>query len=43
MGAGTALVVWYAGQVHLVGHDETLARWLESHFTRHFPEVEGPA
>jgi len=43
MGAGTALVVWCAGQVHLVGHDETLARWLESHCTRHFPEVEGLA
>ena len=40
-GAGTALGIWYDAQVHLVGSDERLARWLESHFTRYFPEVEG--
>lgn len=40
-GAGTALIVWYDEQVHLVSRTMQLASWLESHFTRHFPEVEG--
>lgn len=38
-GAGTAMVLWHQGEVHVYGADLVLASWLEREFTRFFPEV----
>lgn len=40
-GAGRALVVWRPGQVRVLATDAALGGWLESYFTRRFPEAEG--
>lgn len=40
-GSGTAIVTWHDGRVDLFTDTPVLGRWLESHFTRHFPEVAG--
>jgi hypothetical protein len=40
-GRGTAVVLWYDGQVRTVGDDAALAAWLAERFVRHFPEVDG--
>lgn len=40
-GSGTAIVTWHDGEVDLYTDNPELGFWLESHFTRHFPEVEG--
>lgn len=40
-GSGTAVVLWHDGVVRVLSSHPELAEWLESYFTRHFPEVEG--
>src|SRR5690625_4225829 len=40
-GSGTAIITWHDGQVDRYTDNPVLAFWLEGHFTRHFPEVEG--
>lgn len=40
-GSGTAIVTWHDGRVDLFTDAPVLGQWLESHFTRHFPEVAG--
>lgn len=41
MGSGTALILWHAGRVRVIGVDPGLASWLSGRFVRHFPEAEG--
>lgn len=40
-GSGTAIVTWHDGRVDLYTDTPHLGHWLERHFTRHFPEVDG--
>lgn len=40
MGSGTALILWHAGRVKVVGVDPGLSSWLSGRFVRHFPEAE---
>lgn len=40
-GSGTAIVLWHDGVVRVLSSRPDLAEWLESYFTRHFPEVDG--
>ncbi|MCH1881839.1 hypothetical protein [Agrococcus sp. ARC_14] len=41
MGSGTALILWHAGRVRVIGVDPGLSSWLSGRFVRHFPEAEG--
>ena len=40
-GTGSAVVLWHAGRVRLLGPDATLSSWLADTFVRHFGEVAG--
>lgn len=41
MGSGTALILWHAGRVRVIGVDPGLGSWLSGRFVRHFPEAAG--
>jgi hypothetical protein len=41
MGSGTALILWHAGLVRVIGVDPGLTSWLSGRFVRHLPEAEG--
>lgn len=41
MGSGTALILWHAGRVRIIGVDPGLTSWLSGRFVRHFPRAEG--
>lgn len=41
VGTGSAIVLWHAGEVLIVGADPDLGFWLANRFVRHFPEAEG--
>ena len=41
MGSGTALILWHAGRVRVIGVDPGLSSWLSGRFVRHLPEAEG--
>lgn len=41
MGSGTALILWHAGRVTVIGVDPGLSSWLSGRFVRHLPEAEG--
>lgn len=40
-GSGSALVLWHADRVRVLGPDTGLAAWLADTFVRHFGEVAG--
>ena len=40
-GAGRAIVLWYDGNVRVLTDEIALGSWVESAFTRHFPEAAG--
>ncbi|WP_306233745.1 hypothetical protein [Agrococcus beijingensis] len=41
MGSGTALILWHAGLVRVIGIDPGLTSWLSGRFVRHLPEAAG--
>ncbi|WP_206447749.1 hypothetical protein [Agrococcus sp. KRD186] len=41
MGSGTALILWHADRVRVIGVDPALSSWLSGRFVRHFPRAEG--